>query len=426
MKHKRELPKRNAMEVGSLPIMTDRRMKEIDGILNEMGIYAYVAGYTTLSGLCTMKQTEITLKHGVHERSFDGFSSLAPFFFVAFGDLQATDRIAKYARFLKERTCGDRCVSGFSMMQGSFSLPWTHPWPVTLRELLEGYESGMRDGQLRDAIYCVSSYCSAAFFSGMRVDTLKSDTDIYVRHTSELNAGYPLHFLIMIQRACELIVSFDSRTGSLESAHTLVKELESHVKQDDYMMAMLNTFQGAIHYLCSDYEKGSALAQDVGILLDKLLSHSANMPSLYHQCFALYSSAQNAKGLKRRKLKRLGLKRHKILKAWAKQSCVNVVHYVAILDAELAALKGVKKAKVEELYQKATMLATRGGFVQDVAVANERFGYYMERRGEKVEAGRRFEQAVQYFDEWGFVQKAVLLSREKEELIAAWAIARGS
>lgn len=261
----------------------------------------------------------------------------------------------------------------------------------------------------------------------MRVDALREEIDIYVRHTSELNTGYPLTFILMIQRACNLLIDMDSRTQSLESGHTLVSEYEGIVKNDDYMMAMLNTFQGAVYYACSDFEKGSALAQKVGILLDKLLSHSANMPSIYHQCVALYATAQNtSKGSVRRKLKRLGIKRHGILKAWAKDSCINVVHYVAILDAELAALNGAKQKKVEGLYQKACMIATRGGFVQDAAVANERFGEYLERTGESTEAGRRYEQAAQYYEEWGFPRKSRLLREEKRDLLASWSIARGN
>jgi predicted ATPase len=153
MRHKRELSKRTAEEVASLPVLSSRRHREIDSILDELGLYAYTEGQTTLSGLCTMKQTSMTLKYGIHESSYKGFCSLAPFFMVAFGDLKATDQVAQYSRYLKERAHGQKVVSGFCMMQGSFSLPWTHHWTTTIKVLTDGFEGGLRDGELRNANY---------------------------------------------------------------------------------------------------------------------------------------------------------------------------------------------------------------------------------------------------------------------------------
>jgi hypothetical protein len=100
-----------------------------------------------------MKQTSMTLKYGIHDTSYKGFCSLAPFFMVAFGDLKATDQVAQYSRFLKERAHGQKVVPGFCMMQGSFSLPWTHHWTTTIKVLTDGFETGIQEGELRNANY---------------------------------------------------------------------------------------------------------------------------------------------------------------------------------------------------------------------------------------------------------------------------------
>lgn len=265
-----------------------------------------------------------------------------------------------------------------------------------------------------------------AFFSGVTLDTLRHNIGIYLRHTTELHTGYPLTFILILQLATELLFDTSANTRSSDSTeHVLVKEYGAMVKNDDYMMAMLHVFQGAVYYVWGQHDKGLALTLKTGILMDKLLSHSANMPGLYHQSVSLYASAQkSSKTLERRRWKRLALKRHKILRGWAKDGCCNVLHYVAALDAELAMLNGAKKDQVEKLYQKAIVVAARGGWVQDAAVANERLARYFQDHGETVEAGRRFEQAIEYYNDWGFTAKADCLRQESEEAISIWSISR--
>lgn len=199
-------------------------------------------------------------------------------------------------------------------------------------------------------------------FSGVRLATLRHNIDIYLRHTTELNTGYPLTFILMLQGATELLLDNDSSATSSATDHVLVNAYEPTVKDDDYMMAMLYVFQGSVYHAWGDYDRGLVLALKTGILSDKLLSHSANMPCIFYQGFAFYASAQKSSQImERRRLKRQGMKRHDILKGWVKGGCCNVAHYVAMLDAELAVLNGTKKAVVEELYQKTIVLAARGG-----------------------------------------------------------------
>ena len=124
--------------------------------------------------------------------------------------------------------------------------------------------------------------------------------------------------------------------------------------------------------------------------------------------------------MKKLQLKNLARKRHKILLAWAKDGCCNVLHYVAILDAELAILNKRDVKEVEELYQTAIVQAARGGWVQDAAVANERLAIYFEKRGDPVEAGRRYEQAIGYFDDWGFTQKSSRLREKAKPFLSSW------
>ncbi|KAG7343726.1 AAA ATPase domain containing protein [Nitzschia inconspicua] len=417
MKHKCELKKRTIQEISNLSIVISPEIREMGSLLSELSLNAYGAGKVTLSGLCTMKLLSLTLENGIHGSSSYAFASLAPFFLVAFNDLKATTHIAKYADAMRMREHGNRYTAGFSMIQGCFNLPWSHTWHHTVSVLREGYRSGMRDGHFRDGLYCIVASFSSSFLAQAHLPTLKSEIDIYFRQTIELDTGIPLNNGIVIKRCVEILLD-DS-----EVRPSLLEEATSLVGGDKFNIAMAHVFQGQIYYALGDHQKGTALALKTGMLLKQLLSCSANMPSIYHQCFSFYISAQNAKNWRmRRRLQKLAKKRHNMLRKWSKDGCPNVVHYVAILDSELAILTGSNKKVVEDLYHRAIVLAARGGMVLDAAVANERLAGYFESLGDNIEAGRRFEQAIQYYEDYGLLHRAIFLQQQYKDHLSTWSL----
>ena len=63
------------------------------------------------------------------------------------------------------------------------------------------------------------------------------------------------------------------------------------------------------------------------------------------------------------------------------------------------------------------MLAGRGGFVQDAALANERYGeFLLEDMYDREEAAFRFQEAIKLYLEWEARAKAELLSDKYEYL----------
>ncbi|KAG7370637.1 AAA ATPase domain containing protein [Nitzschia inconspicua] len=420
MKYKHQLKKRTIQEISNLPIVTSPEIREMGSMLNELSLHAYGTGETTLSGLCTMKQLSITLEKGINGSSYYGFVTLAPFFMVAFDDLKATSQIAKYADAMRVREHGTLSTAGFNMVQGCFNLPWAHTWSHSLSVLREGYKNGMREGQLRNGLYCIVASLWTCFIAQVHLPTLKSDIEVYMRQTIELDTGLPLNNAILLKRSVEMLLDDSEQT---EGRQSLLDEARSLIGDDKFNSAMANVFQGQIYYATGEHQKGTNLAIKTGILLKKLLSASANMPSIFHQSFFLYVSAQDTKSWRtRRRFQSLAKKRHDILRKWAKDGCPNVVHYVAILDSELAILNGSDKKVVEDLYQKAIVLSARGGMILDAAVANERLGRFFEGLGDTIEAGRRFEQAIQYYEDYGLTSRAMYLQKQYRDHISSWSL----
>jgi len=264
------------------------------------------------------------------------------------------------------------------------------------------------------------TYLLSTFFSGQRIPAIAGDVEVYMTQIMYYSkSGGGLKSVALLRRCLRVLLTKEGMEEAMER-EVMLEGLDG---LEVYATSLARLFQGALHYFLGQYDKGAALAQKIGNMMKYFLSLWASMPSLYQQCFCLYASAQRCSNVfQRRNLRRLGLQRHKILKGWAKDGCVNVVHYVAILDAELAILNRAPSDSVHDLYHKAILLSARGGMVHDAAVVCERFAMYLHSEGETIDAGRRYEQAIQYYEEWGFTWKSKHLAREFKDLISAWRV----
>ncbi|KAL3925455.1 MAG: hypothetical protein SGILL_000396 [Bacillariaceae sp.] len=97
------------------------------------------------------------------------------------------------------------------------------------------------------------------------------------------------------------------------------------------------------------------------------------------------------------------------VKEHVKKGVLNVYHHEALLEAECAAMENDSE-RARHHYGRATVLAGRRGFLQDSALANERFGeYLLHDLSDMEEATYRFQQATRLYEEWGARAKADML-----------------
>jgi hypothetical protein len=111
----------------------------------------------------------------------------------------------------------------------------------------------------------------------------------------------------------------------------------------------------------------------------------------------------------KKKYKREALKVLSAVKEHVKKRVLNVYHHEALLEAECAAMDGESEL-ARHHYGRATVLAGRRGFLQDSALANERFAeYLLNDLCDTEEATYRFQQATRLYHEWGATAKADIL-----------------
>ena len=148
-----------------------------------------------------------------------------------------------------------------------------------------------------------------------------------------------------------------------------------------------------------DYIKGADLALKRGNeFLRNFPATPICMWDHFHTCMCLLVAAKETG---KRKYRRQERKFRKTIERWLKYGNSNVGHHTVLLEAEhLAAQKKHKAAG--EAYVRAINAAARGGFVQDAALANERYAIFLlYDMADFSSADFYLEEAIRLYREWG-------------------------
>ncbi len=181
------------------------------------------------------------------------------------------------------------------------------------------------------------------------------------------------------------------------------------------LLAFYKALQSRLYVIFGEHEKGASLA--LGVPRNTHFSPII-MGDTFTRGVCLFAMARKTK---RRKFARRAKEIRSLIKSWVKQGNPNVQHYLALLDAEMAALKG-KIQSAERHFQDAVITAARGGFVHDAALASERYGEFLLNDKpqpcelDKQEALYRFSEAIKYYSDWGAVSKVASLQKSMQTL----------
>jgi hypothetical protein len=238
--------------------------------------------------------------------------------------------------------------------------------------------------------------------------------ELHEEHTADLTSIFWQMILNLTGRSAH---------GSVLRGDVLVDSQKIHSvdDHDPLLLAFYKALQTQLYVIFGEHEKGASLA--LGLTRDQLLSkvtcgYPITMGDTFNRGVCLFAMARKTK--KRKYARRAKAIRSQI-KSWVNQGNPDVRHYLALLDAEMAALSG-KIQSAEKYFQDAVITAARGGFVHDAALASERYGEFLLNDKpqpcelDKQEALYRFGEAVKYYSDWGAVSKVESLQTKYADL----------
>jgi predicted ATPase len=407
---------RTPEEIATLSPMKDRRRIEVMRFLDKLGTYCYLSE-NILFAITILRRLKYTIRYGVCDSSAINFGGLGMILTGKLFDFQAGSTYARYSLLLLEKLESSTVHARTLFLAYGFVLPWTQATRGNLKYLLKAYEVGMQTGDTETAMYAIMSYIYTSFQSGRPLNNIEADCHVYLRQMEDLKrqkaANHVKTVLQTIQNImgksedpCALVGSVMDETTMLETASGA---------KDKVTISMIQAFRTQLYALFGRWEEGAKYAISVGDrLADQIPCSTMVAVDPFFRGLSLFAMARQSKQAKYR---RHAKKTHKTIRSFVKKGNPNVRHLESFLDAELAALEGKTHVAMKH-YEVAVVMATRGGFTQDAALANERFAEFLYEDVKDPEmAAFRVNQAVRLYYEWGSLKKAEMLEEKYEELL---------
>jgi hypothetical protein len=161
-------------------------------------------------------------------------------------------------------------------------------------------------------------------------------------------------------------------------------------ENDKVVLAMIQAFRTQLLATFGRHNEGADLAISVGNRLANMIPCSTMVAvDPFFRALSLYGMARKHTA-KSKRYRRHAKNARKIIKSYVKKGNPNVRHLESFLDAENAALNPRNYQLALKHFETATVMASRGGFLNDAALANEHFGdFLLKQMGDKEMAAFR-------------------------------------
>lgn len=427
MRIKTTLKSRNATEVQSMPILTDEERIMQMALFDRLAKY-FFSSERELLHLAVSKSIRWTLRYGLCEYSPAAFALMGILLAGDLSDLKGGAIYGNYSLLLLEKLNSKVIEPRTTFLVHSFVLHWSIPAPRMLQPLLNAYEVGMQTGDTESAMLSIYHYIVFGFLSGKPLDTIEHDCRIYSMQMKELKQDRVMNDCKLTWQMI-LNLKGNSRHKVFLSGEALDEEAcTGAARKNPYLASMLKAHKLLIRSIFADYEGAVELS------LASALDESSSSPSAiaapsttilpgspfmalatFHRGLSLLAMAQKTKGAPMYKIE--ARKRLAKIHKWASGGNPNVKHYQVLLQAELAVVDN-KKSAAKNLYKSAVEIATSQGFVQDAALANERFGeFLLHCMNDKEGAALRIKRACSGYSEWGAHGKVESLEEKYSNLL---------
>ena len=285
----------------------------------------------------------------------------------------------------------------------------------TLAPLLKGYQIGLDTGDVQSAGLNQLMHISHTYFAGRKLAEVDELTSANVGLQNETTTA---------TRASDIQKLDDSLTqsrilGSLIQVWYLViaelrgRELDKSELNFDGILKFANeidnpalrsyasTGQLELKVIFSEWDKAIDILEQAGDVRANLLALFAGVRFTFLEALVLIKAAARSKTwYKRWKWKRRARKSINIIRRWMKRGNVNVIHYLHLLEAELAILNG-NSNMAKDSYSLAIAVAEKNGLIQDEALSHE----LASAAGIDIHGDYHMKNAIRCYSEWGATKK---------------------
>lgn len=379
---------------------------------------AFVAS-PSLFPVAISKMVELSLRHGNAPISIFAYNSFGTLQCGALGNIPVGYRLSLLALKLFDEFNAQELKAKVLMVFNAINRPWKDHINQSIKMLPEGVQAGLEIGDIEYVGHCSAFYSIYLFLSGQPLDDVIDKQSQY----GDLLKANKQHFQhthtnIWRQVVANLLMS-NTEPFHLEGEHfkesiQLHEILESKNElvifpaflAKSFLAYTFNCFEIALENSNLAHKHIGGVTGFIYVALNNFycsLSHLAIIPNLSNQ-------------ERKRSFKQVKLNQKK-MKKWAYHCQDNFLHKYQLIEAETAKCFS-QHQKAMHWYDLAIQSASKSGYIQEEAMANERAAEFYFEIGRAKVAQVYLTDAYYGYAKWGAIAKVHQLQEKYPEIFS--------
>ncbi|MDC3979835.1 ATP-binding protein, partial [Polyangium jinanense] len=399
-----------------LPPLADPEIRAMQDVLQEFFAPGWFVSPNNLA-ITTAKILENTLRHGLSEHAIYGCVTFA-MFLCGRGDIELGYRFGRAAVDLSKRHPDKKSESMLLNMWGSMVQQWRESYAACRETVLLGMHAGVETGQYIWAFYNTVNVSTSSLLRGLPLSDLLAEAQSHqpICKLDKWNAITWMNGAVG-QIAHQLSVE-TARPAMLKGAWIDIDEVLEVARRIDsqgslffahFYMVILDVFQGA-------FEEAARAALLPNIEIPTVAAWLGTSAFLFYAGVAFTQAADVVSPDERALFLARAESFAQKLSRWAEFCPENLSHRSALLRAELERAGGDMLAAWNR-YDEAIVLAQRGGYLHDEALANELAGLSFRALGKTTVARAYLTEAHRAYGRWGATEAMRRLERAYPDLV---------
>jgi len=352
----------------------------------------------------TFRMVRLSLRFGSCEETANAFAAYGMLLGTGLGQFRGQYRegyrFGQLALKLVDRGEGREWLTQVYVSVYSAINHWVMHVEKVIEPLQYAYSVGMEVGNVDYTGYCAASISIVSFLVGKPLVAVEHDMSFFIKqmNTFALQAGRAL--LAPYHQSVLNLMGRSENSMLLNGEAMNEKEHLKFVKKQRNIFAenALNMNSLWLAYFFGDYPRAGRFVEITNDLDLIKGSQPADFANVFYSGLASFALAKLNNNSK--KWKALGMRSIRKIRRWSKISSANSSHKLLLLQAERSAL-GKRHEKTEIYFNEAIQEAKKNGFLNEEALATERFALYLVERKNVSMAANQFVLASALYQKWG-------------------------
>ncbi|MEM6999637.1 MAG: AAA family ATPase [Pseudomonadota bacterium] len=393
----------------NLPPLEDERKRMVAQLLLSYCPAAYFHNPNVMI-LSALRIVNMSLRYGNPPGAAFGYVLMALVLGAALGRFKSGYEFGQVAVKLAEQTGDVSLHAKVVQIFGGFVEFWTQPIDVAVERLRSHFRFCVDAGDHQYANYSAQSLQYLAFFRGTSLVECEENAERYGPFHELTQDPFAVHSYRSLRQTVLALRGKTSGPDSLDTEHWIEHEERDKLAANPTTFFYYQVWKMQLLYRCGELHKAQALAEITTVSYDNGVSQICQVEqALYSGLVAVGLLRTTPAGSDEDKYKKQHARAQSLLAKWARACPQNFACAAQLLEAEVKSLAGAGDTAMVA-YDAVIKAAQEGGFLNLVAIANERAAEIYAAAGRQAIAQAYYGEAINTNLEWGAVAKAAQLA----------------